>query len=359
MKNALLFLVVFVICRNSYGYVNLALNKHATITSRAHFWSRPELANDGNDGQDDAECTQTIHNVTEAWWQVDLIGASILSVHITYAQNSADTMAGFSVYVSDERNNFKGGHLCFHHNADTLPAQIGEFECKVHGRYLTFYNERLPNVQYPDLYSSSAVIQLCEVNILGCERYDGGFSCLPCSSLCKNSECDISTTKCLHCYEGYRGTDCTQACRNSTYGINCSRQCGHCANDVICDHVNGTCADGCQAGWRAPFCNTSCPTGSFGMNCGGLCSDKCKTPGQCDPVTGHCVGGCVGGWKGDFCNQLTEPSGVAMEEESYLVEIVIGVVVGIIILIIAVIVIVIFVRYIQRSDSRSIAHQKK
>ena len=45
---------------------------------------------------------------------------------------------------------------------------------------------------------------------LGCERYDGGFSCLPCSSLCKNSACDISTTKCLHCYEGYRGTDCTQ-----------------------------------------------------------------------------------------------------------------------------------------------------
>ena len=41
---------------------------------------------------------------------------------------------------------------------------------------------------------------------------------------------------------------------------------------------------------------------------------------------------------------VTEPSGVAMEEESYLVEIVIGVVVGIIILIIAVIVIVIFVR---------------
>ena len=89
-------------------------------------------------------------------------------------------MAGFSVYVSDDRNNFKGGHLCFHHNADTLPALIGEFECKVHGRYLTFYNERLPNVQYPDLYSSSAVIQLCEVNILG------EYSCLvPCAiSIC-------------------------------------------------------------------------------------------------------------------------------------------------------------------------------
>ncbi|XP_078329011.1 uncharacterized protein LOC144623915 [Crassostrea virginica] len=95
------------------------------------------------------------------------------------------------------------------------------------------------------------------------------------------------------------------------------------------------------------------------MDCGGLCSDKCKTPGQCDPATGYCIGGCVGGWNGDFCTQLTEPSGVAMEDDSYLVDIVIGVVVGIIILIIAIIVIVIFVRYIQRSDSRSIAHQKK
>ena len=73
----------------------------------------------------------------------------------------------FCIYFLDDRINFRDGHLYFHHNADTVPALNDKFECKVHGRYLTFYNERLPNVQYPDLYSSSAVIQLCEVNILG------------------------------------------------------------------------------------------------------------------------------------------------------------------------------------------------
>lgn len=74
--------------------VNLALGKHASISSRAHFWSRSELANDGDDGQGDTKCTQTIGNVTDAWWQVDLEGASILSVHITYAENSEYTVDG-------------------------------------------------------------------------------------------------------------------------------------------------------------------------------------------------------------------------------------------------------------------------
>lgn len=68
--------------------VNLALGKHASISSRAHFWSRPELANDGDGGQVDTKCTQTVGNDTEAWWQVDLQGASILSIQITYADNS-------------------------------------------------------------------------------------------------------------------------------------------------------------------------------------------------------------------------------------------------------------------------------
>lgn len=46
-------------------------------------------------------------------------------------------------------------------------------------------------------------------------------------------------------------------CQNSTYGSNCSGRCGHCANDLTCEHVNGTCADGCQTGWLEPFCNSS------------------------------------------------------------------------------------------------------
>lgn len=79
----------------------------------------------------------------------------------------ADTMAGFSVYVSDNSTHFRNGHLCFHHNASSLPALILEFQCRVHGRYFTFYNERRQDVKYPEAYSTYAIVELCEVEILG------------------------------------------------------------------------------------------------------------------------------------------------------------------------------------------------
>lgn len=43
----------------------------------------------------------------------------------------------------------------------------------------------------------------------GCERDEGGFTCLPCSTSCKDEACDIETSECLQCYDGYRGPDCT------------------------------------------------------------------------------------------------------------------------------------------------------
>lgn len=359
MKFVFICVAFFAFCQISHQYVNLALGKHASISSRAHFWSRPELANDGDGGQVDTKCTQTVGNDTEAWWQVDLQGASILSVQITYAENSADTMAGFSVYVSDNSTHFRNGHLCFHHNALSLPALILEFQCRVHGRYFTFYNERRQDVKYPEAYSTYAIVELCEVEILGCERDEGGFTCLPCSTSCKDEACDIETSECLQCYDGYRGPDCTLECQNSTYGSNCSGRCGHCANDLTCEHVNGTCADGCQTGWLEPFCNSTCPVGYYGSTCDNPCSDRCRSPGQCDSVTGYCVGGCMDGWLGNLCTQQTNPSAVAVEEDTYTTEIVVGVIVGVLVLVIAIVVIVVFIRYIQRSDSRIIAHQKK
>lgn len=39
-------------------------------------------------------------------------------------------------------------------------------------------------------------------------------------------------------------------CNSGTYGKNCSYQCGECLNAVTCDHVNGTCSEGCKPGWQ-------------------------------------------------------------------------------------------------------------
>lgn len=86
---------------------------------------------------------------------------------VDFSSLGADTMAGFSLYVSDDEVDFQNGHLCNHHNESTLPELVQEIECKVHGRYVTFYNERIPDGRYPDGYSPTAVIQLCEINVYG------------------------------------------------------------------------------------------------------------------------------------------------------------------------------------------------
>lgn len=39
-------------------------------------------------------------------------------------------------------------------------------------------------------------------------------------------------------------------CNSGTYGENCTYQCGECINDMICDHVNGKCSEGCKPGWK-------------------------------------------------------------------------------------------------------------
>lgn len=47
-------------------------------------------------------------------------------------------------------------------------------------------------------------------------------------------------------------------CETGTYGINCSRTCGHCENSETCDIDDGKCdMDGCaKPGYEPPSCNS-------------------------------------------------------------------------------------------------------
>jgi hypothetical protein len=44
-------------------------------------------------------------------------------------------------------------------------------------------------------------------------------------------------------------------CDTLTFGSNCQLTCGHCFNGEICDHVDGTCHNGCAAGWIGTLCD--------------------------------------------------------------------------------------------------------
>lgn len=56
----------------------------------------------------------------------------------------------------------------------------------------------------------------------------------------------------------YRLQKLCLGCETGTYGINCSRTCGHCKNSDTCDIDDGKCdIDGCaKPGYDPPSCNS-------------------------------------------------------------------------------------------------------
>ena len=43
-------------------------------------------------------------------------------------------------------------------------------------------------------------------------------------------------------------------CSNMTFGQDCNNTCGHCLNNDVCHHVNGTCLRGCNPGYHGDLC---------------------------------------------------------------------------------------------------------
>ena len=75
-----------------------------------------------------------------------------------------DTLAGFSVYVSDTPD-WKSGALCYQHDINEPVDNNVSIDCLTTGRYVTIYNSR--NGSLLSTQSSFAYINICEVNITG------------------------------------------------------------------------------------------------------------------------------------------------------------------------------------------------
>lgn len=79
--------------------------------------------------------------------------------------------AGFSLYVSNNdilnTEDIHNTTQCYKDGPDLPPLNFTT-ACTGYGRYVIFYNERLPGVTYPPGYESgNVIIELCEVIVLG------------------------------------------------------------------------------------------------------------------------------------------------------------------------------------------------
>ena len=75
---------------------------------------------------------------------------------------------GFLLYISNTTSRY-GGVLCFRDTnfiRDTLPAVVN-ISCPHVGRYIIYYNERLPGHTYPSDYAQYTYTALCEVEVYG------------------------------------------------------------------------------------------------------------------------------------------------------------------------------------------------
>uniref|UniRef100_A0A8W8MNT0 EGF-like domain-containing protein n=1 Tax=Magallana gigas TaxID=29159 RepID=A0A8W8MNT0_MAGGI len=290
--------------------VNVALNKPAGHSghvvydaSKAVDGRKSDLSGGGG------QCAVSI-DLQTATWLVDL--TSIYSIHhITiyfrtenkpWGPFNTDTYypLGFSVYVSNTTDRLQGT-LCYkddNFTLDTIPA-VFTTTCPVHGRYVIYYNERLPGVHHPRGQYQFLIIGLCEVEVYGCP---GGFYGTNCSIACPdiNCYCHIETGTCQVCKHGYQSYLCKLACDSGWYGLGCSERCGQCRDVDRCLNTNGTCLTGCSAGYTGHTCHTRCPELLWGEDCVRKCPDKCK---GCNNINGLCESGCVPGWKGYHCSE--------------------------------------------------------
>ncbi|XP_061185853.1 protein draper-like [Saccostrea echinata] len=249
-----------------------------------------------------------------AWWYVDLQNVkSIHDVQIyfdrisgTYEQQQRQRMYGFHLFITNttEIDSLKDGHLCYNHSGPDLPDLTSTHVCVTFGRYVFYYNERLPDVTYPD-GSNSTRVQLCEVIVHACPKGTYGRNCYQnCSGNCLNeTSCNRVTGFCDEgCLVGYRNEKCDQECPNGTYGIDCMKNCsGNCINNETCSKVDGGCANGCATGFQGYFC--TCTKGTYGGNCSQNCSGNCLNGTYCNWFTGFCDEGCLIGYRSKKCDQ--------------------------------------------------------
>nr|XP_022311339.1 receptor-type tyrosine-protein phosphatase alpha-like isoform X2 [Crassostrea virginica] len=304
---------------------------------------------DGDIRQHISRCSHTnqLSNITEAWLRIDLKRTySLKSIQFWYREDTPGTkrLPGYSIRVSNDTNVPPPESICYQDPGNTVLDNILQNDCERTAQYVWIYQNN--KLDYP-----CPMLEICEVQVFGCDTGKYGNSCsklcdhchnnyhcgivsgkcdqsgcanknfhppfceecIPgmygqqcskqCSEFCQNKECYEDTGSCLHgCERGYNGSHCNNSCPLGTYDYVCRERCGECYQMEGCNHINGNCANGCSEGFKGALCKTMCSDGEFGKNCIYNCSGNCLNGAVCNKYNGSCES-CSSGFDGPRCDE--------------------------------------------------------
>ncbi|XP_033739257.1 uncharacterized protein LOC117326608 [Pecten maximus] len=227
------FLVLIVIFYAIKSESNVAMNK-ATKQSSVFGDGRYKASSVVDNCLTDFDagcCTHTKEGHNTVWWRVDLGDLMTINrITIYYRDGSQHRLAGYQLYLSNTTITPTDGVLCFQDTSSTRSAVqlVVTHQCPYVGRYVTVYNHRNPK-RY-NWYSDDAILELCEVQVFGCQvgRYGDGDCNNDCSEACYGGNCNSTTGACFYCFAGKYGVDCDSDCPENCKGGLCTKDTGIC-----------------------------------------------------------------------------------------------------------------------------------
>lgn len=197
------FLMTALVCffNGFYCFENLS-KRNTTILdqSSTHRGQGESFANDGNLDLKFAHCSHTDFNRSRAWLQVDLGKPySISNVQIYYRSEDSWKQYRFRQFYLDvsefpaTTSTTSQRTRCYTDNTTypNLPPNIIDISCRQTARYVIVETTYVAPESYP---LKGAILEICEIEIYGCETGKYGDDCRPCVG-CQS--CNIQNGRCV------------------------------------------------------------------------------------------------------------------------------------------------------------------
>lgn len=225
---------------------NQLVQKGLTIATSSSTYKNFDASRavDKHISQDISHCSHTddLCHIKEAWLRIDLRKVySIESVKFWYRKDETQhikRLPGYSILFSNES---WPNSSCYRNQNSSGIRTVNFKKCRAITQYLWFYQQYKPN------NDCAPILEICEVEVFGCDVGCYDENCSKKCGLCKSGSCDIVTGQCDQsgcALPGLQTPSCKD-CLRGFYAENCSRTCSEFCKNNACHQTSGTCLEGC------------------------------------------------------------------------------------------------------------------